>query len=314
MRTERVLCSVAALAAMAAPAGQMHLIFKKPYFDLRELRALWEAANAVGAQLKLVKLLAKRGLAELELAAAAIEAQRLLSVEERLKVLRKLQEKRVTPALPTAEEYEALAQRGLWALAEMRPQLVWMRDMEGFYTLEYTAEASSVHISAVGWRTRLELSGPRGRVSLEAGALRFAPASVDEKTLELAERARGAAERLEAVLQRWREAVEALRWAERNLWKGRAPVSLAGEAENPESGVRAWREGRRVAVWLEPEARRRLKERLAREGICSVEGYLALLSAQLGARVELAESDRWSPEADAALEELLETLRRLAGA
>ena len=62
------------------------------------------------------------------------------------------------------------------------------------------------------------------------------------------------------------------------------------------------------------EARRRLEERLAREGICSVEEYLALLSAQLGARVELAESDRWSPEADAALKELLETLRKLAGA
>jgi hypothetical protein len=137
---------------------------------------------------------------------------------------------------------------------------------------------------------------------------------VDGETVELAERARRAAERLEAVLQRWREAVEALRWAERNLWRGRAPALLASEAEDPESGVRAWREGRRVAVWLEPEARRRLEERLAREGICSVEGYLALLSAQLGARVELAESDRWSPEADAALKELLETLRKLAGA
>jgi hypothetical protein len=40
VRAERVLRSVAALAAMAAPAGQMLLIFKKPYFDLRELRAL----------------------------------------------------------------------------------------------------------------------------------------------------------------------------------------------------------------------------------------------------------------------------------
>jgi hypothetical protein len=300
---------------MAAPAGQILLIFKKPYFDPRELRALWEAANAVGAQLKLVKLLAKRGCAELDFAAAAvIEAQRPLSVEERLKVLRKLREKRVTPALPTAEEYEALAQRGLWALAEMRPQLVWMRDMKGFFTLEYTAEAPSVHISAVGWRTKFELRGPRGRVSLEAGALRFAPASVDGETVELAERARRAAERLEAVLQRWREAVEALRWAERNLWRGRVPALLASEAEDPESGVRAWREGRRVAVWLEPEVRRRLEERLAREGICSVEGYLALLSAQLGARVELAESDRWSPEADAALKELQETLRRLVDA
>jgi len=121
----------------------------------------------------------------------------------------------------------------------MRPQLVWMRGMEGFYTLKHTAEAPSVHISAVGWRTRLELCGSRGRVSLEAGALRFAPASVDKETLELAERARRAAERLEAVLQRWREAVEALRWAERNLWRGRAPTLLAGEAEDPESGVRA---------------------------------------------------------------------------
>jgi hypothetical protein len=297
----------------------MLLIFKKPYFDPRELRALWEAANAVGAQLKLVKILAKRDRAELELAAAAIEAQRPLSAEERLKVLRTLQEKRVPPALPTAEEYEALARHGLSALAEMRPQWVWMEGMEGFFKLEYTAEAPSVHISTVGWWTRLEqtkfeLSGPRGRVSLEAGALRFAPASVDEETVELAERARRAAERLEAVLQRWREAVEALRWAERNLWRGRVPALLAGEAEDPESGVRVWREGRGVAVWLEPEARRRLEERLAREGICSVEGYLALLSAQLGARVELAESDRWSPEADAALKELQETLRRLAGA
>jgi hypothetical protein len=303
----------------------MLLIFKKPYFDPRELRALWEAANAVGAQLKLVKILAKRDRAELELAAAAIEAQRPLSAEERLKVLRTLQEKRVTPALPTAEEYEALARHGLSALAEMRPQWVWMEGMEPrslekrFFKLEYTAEAPSVHISTVGWwtrleRTKFELSGPRGRVSLEAGALRFAPASVDEETVELAERARRAAERLEAVLQRWREAVEALRWAERNLWRGRAPTLLAGEAEDPESGVRAWREGRRVAVWLEPEARRRVEERLAREGICSVEGYLALLSAQLGARVALAESDRWSPEVDAALKELQETLRRLAGA
>jgi len=69
-----------------------------------------------------------------------------------------------------------------------------------------------------------------------------------------------------------------------------------------------------VAVWLEPEARRRVEEKLAREGICSVEEYLALLSAQLGARVELAESDRWSPEVDAALKELLKILRRLVDA
>jgi hypothetical protein len=134
---------------MAAPAGQILLIFRKPYFDPRELRALWEAANAVGAQLKLVKILAKRDRAELELAAAAIEAQRPLSVEERLKVLRTLQEKRVTPALPTAEEYEALARHGLSALAEMRPQWVWMEGMEPrslkrFFKLEYTAEAPSV--------------------------------------------------------------------------------------------------------------------------------------------------------------------------
>jgi len=55
-------------------------------------------------------------------------------------------------------------------------------------------------------------------------------------------------------------------------------------------------------------------EGLAREGICGVEGYLALMSAELGVRVELAESDCWSLEADAALEELQEALQRLVGA
>jgi hypothetical protein len=132
------------------------------------------------------------------------------------------------------------------------------------------------------------LSAPRRR----GGVVRFIPARVDGEAVELAERAREAAKRLRAILEPWREAIKALRWSERSFWRGRAPVSLAGEAENPESGVRAWRKGHRMAVWLEPEARRRIEEGLARESICSVERYLALLSAELGVRVELAESDR----------------------
>ena len=262
-------------------------------------------------------------------------APRPLAAEERARARRLIRERldtEVAAVLPSAGEERALEEAGLLPLAEIVPSLRW----RGGYPLwgEVVPEkrpALSVliyelpHIyddSPLGESFRAE--GPRGVVQLIPAEGIYADTSVvDERFLEAAVKARDAAERLAWKYREWLRLVAELKEAEGEV---ASPLSIGianhARAVDPWLRAKVWEEGGRVKVWLHPELKRWLEEKLVTAGAPAVEpfeglrGYLRRVSERLGREVELVGEEppfRWSPEVDAALEELRRALAELVG-
>jgi hypothetical protein len=145
---------------------------------------------------------------------------------------------------------------------------------------------------------------------------------VDDRFLELAEKAKGAAERFAERFLDWLNLFDALRLAEDRVGLLLERIADGASPHQPEPSAKVWREGGRVKVWLSPQLKEELERRLAktRSGQVSREAglrrYLRKVSKGLGREVELVGEEppfRFSPEVDRAAEELKQALRELVG-
>jgi hypothetical protein len=177
-----------------------------------------------------------------------------------------------------------------------------------------------------------DAEGPRGRVYYAFEGVYAAARAVDDRFLELAEEARRAVSRFAERYLDWRDLLGALREAEFRVapfLSPRAPIANGAGPYERVPRAKVWEEGGRVKVWLHPELKRWLEEELAEvqwstlrflfpeikpfEGL---RGYLRRVSERLGREVELVGEEppfRFSPEVDAALEELRRALAELVG-
>ncbi len=268
--------------------------------------------------------------------AVELRAPRPLPAEERARVRRLLLQRFASPApLPRGEE-EALERAGLLALAETVPGAYWKA--EGGQGLE-SFEGGAVREEEVRLLLRAlpsDLSrqtplrgfaakGARGEAYCTREGVYAAARSVDDRFLELAEKAKGAADRLAERYIDWLHLLHALERAESRFapfLSTRVPIAGGADPHEGEPRAKVWEEGGKVKVWLSPE----LKEELERsprpanrappppEG--GLRGYLRRLSGELGREVELVGEEppfRFSPEVDEAAEELKRALRELAG-
>jgi len=254
--------------------------------------------------------------------------------------------------LPSPMEEEALARAGLLALAEIAPSAYWARGglPQPSARFEGGAAGEREVCLILRWlppdlsrwlQPLLGVEGPRGRVCGAEGGVRVAVRAVDDRFLELAEKANEASRRLVERYFGWLDLVGALREAEWKVWKERgieeAPIAHGAVARIWEPRAKVWEEGGRVKVWLHPELKWRLEwlhslgslgepppppppqERLAAELRpldLTPADYFRALSERLGREVELVGEEppfRLSPEVDAAAEELLSALRELVG-
>jgi hypothetical protein len=279
--------------------------------------------------------------------AVELRAPRPLPVEERARVRRLLREDgRYGDLLlfSRPREEEALERAGLLALAEIAPSLYWrpwgLRQDGGVsfkggavseepraIVLLYAFPSDSLSRPSI-----FAAKGARGEAYCTREGVYAAARSVDDRFLELAARVREATARFAERYLDWLDLLGALMKAEFRVapfLSTRAPIANGASPYHWSPGAKVWEEGGKVKAWLSPELKEELERELAEaqwstlrflfpeikpfEGL---RGYLRRLSGELGREVELVGEEppfRFSPEVDAAAEELRRAIRELVG-
>ena len=271
--------------------------------------------------------------------AVELRSPRPLPAEERARVRRLVDGHLYVGTLLPSPEEKALERAGLLALAETVPSAYWKARGLGRFAGGAVEEEPKV-VVFLHWfppslskvpLPQLDAEGPRGRVYCTGDGVFAEARSVDDRFLELAARAKGAAERLVERYLDWLRLLNELRRAELDaapFLSPRAPIAGAADPHGREPGAKVWEEGGKVKVWLSPEHEEQLKKGLAeawrnplsaspeRKTIKGLDDYLRRLSERLGREVELVGEEppfRWSPEVDEAMEELRRAMRELVG-
>jgi len=250
-------------------------------------------------------------------------------------------------------EERALERAGLLALAEIAPSLYWRPwglRQDGGARLAGGAVTEEPEVTVLLYaypsehlwaplRSILDAAEPRVRVYQTREGAYAKTRELDDRFLERAARVGEALARFAERYLEWHELLDAVRRAEegiplprRFIAAGADPLQYPPEAKMWEQGgpgAKVWEEGGRVRVWLHPEVREEIERALREtwwaavritfpevEPIEGLRGYLRKVSEKLGREVELVGEEppfRWSPEADAALEELRRAVKELVG-